>query len=45
MVGFTSLRWGSKVDFDLQREFGRGRERRALNYPGHGAYNIASLRY
>ena len=33
------------VDFDLQREFGRGRERRALDFPGHEAYRIAPLRY
>jgi hypothetical protein len=33
------------VDFDLQREFGRGRERRALNYPGPDAYRIPPLRY
>ena len=33
------------VDFDLQREFGRGHERRALNYPGPDAYRIPPLRY
>ena len=31
------------IDFDLEREFGRGRERTALNYPGEAAYRIPRL--
>jgi len=38
--------YGSKrgtLDFDLRREFGSGRQRRAMNYPGADAYRIAPL--
>ncbi|MDP6111727.1 MAG: hypothetical protein QGG53_07650 [Planctomycetota bacterium] len=33
------------LDFDLQREFGKGRARRALNFPGEDAYSIPPLRH
>ena len=33
------------IDFDLQREFGRDRSRRALHFPGAKAYNVEPLRF
>ena len=33
------------LDFDLQREFGEGRNRRAQHYPGPNAYQIPRLQY
>jgi len=39
--GFSGKR--GTLDFDLQREFSRGRDRRALDYPGPDAYRIPPL--
>ncbi|MFC1597135.1 hypothetical protein ACFL5Q_04240 [Planctomycetota bacterium] len=39
--GFSGKR--GTLDFDLQREFGQGRDRRAFDYPGPDGYQIPPL--